>query len=187
MGIILPIYKSWALLLALAVAVGAYLLSNKLIPKKEIIVPIEPEEIKTGDRAADDVISQGQAALIKLDQLNDDIKDPLLTAQINRMEIACESIFKAIEDKPSRSGQVRRFMNYYLPTSLKLLESYKTLTEVSTGQKNVETTRVRIRESMGMIADAFEKQLDNLYADDALDITADIEVMESMLKSEGLK
>ncbi len=185
--VILPVYRLWALIAALAAAAGAYLLSDKLAPKKEIEVPVEPEAAKTGDQTADGVIAQGQHAMKKLRQLNADIEDPLLTAQINRMEIACDSIFRAIADKPSRGGQVRRFMNYYLPTSLKLLESYQKLTAVSTGRQNVETTRVRIRESMGMIADAFEKQLDNLYEDDAMDITTDIEVMESMLKGEGLK
>lgn len=186
-GVVLPVYRLWALIVSLVAAAGAYLLSNKLIPQKVVEVPVEPEAVKTGDQNADSVIAQGQEAMKKLRQLNEGIKDHLLTAQINRMEIACDSIFRAIADKPSRSGQVRRFMNYYLPTSLKLLESYQKLTAVSTGRQNVETTRVRIRESMGMIADAFEKQLDNLYEDDAMDITTDIEVMESMLKGEGLK
>ena len=186
-GVVLPVYRLWALIVSLVAAAGAYLLSNKLVPQKVVEVPVEPEAVKTGDQNADGVIAQGQEAMKKLRQLNEGIKDHLLTAQINRMEIACDSIFRAIADKPSRSGQVRRFMNYYLPTSLKLLESYQKLTAVSTGRQNVETTRVRIRESMGMIADAFEKQLDNLYEDDAMDITTDIEVMESMLKGEGLK
>lgn len=186
-GIILPIYRLWALIVTAMIAAVAYFVSDRLVPKKVIEVPVEPEPIKTGDQMADGVIAQGQEAMKKLRKLNEGIKDPLLTAQINRMEIACDGIFRAIADKPSRSGQVRRFMNYYLPTSLKLLESYQKLTAVSVGQQNVETTRVRIRESMGMIADAFEKQLDNLYEDVAVDITTDIEVMESMLKGEGLK
>ncbi|MGI6192356.1 MAG: 5-bromo-4-chloroindolyl phosphate hydrolysis family protein [Christensenellales bacterium] len=186
-GIILPIYRLWALIVTLIITAAAYILSDRLVPKKIIEVPVEPEPVKTGDTTADGVIAQGQEAMKKLRELNEGIKDHLLTAQINRMEIACSSIFKAIAEKPSRSGQVRRFMNYYLPTSLKLLESYRQLTAVSTGQQNVETSRMRIRESMGMIADAFEKQLDNLYEDVAIDITTDIEVMESMLKSEGLK
>jgi len=186
-GVILPMYRLWAVLAGLAVAAAGYLISDRLIPKKEIEVPVEPEKVKTGDATADELIAQGQEAVKKLRQLNDEIKDTLLTAQINRMEIACDSIFKSIAEKPSRAGQARRFMNYYLPTSLKLLESYKKLTDITTGLQNVESTRVRIRESMGMIADAFEKQLDSLYEDEALDISTDIEVMESMLKGEGLK
>lgn len=185
-GVILPIYRLWALIVTLLIAAVAYALTDRLT-KKEVEVKVEPKIEKTGDAAADGVIAQGQEAMKKLRDLNESIHDPLLTAQINRMEIACEAIFRAIAEKPSRSGQVRRFMNYYLPTSLKLLESYQKLTFVSTGQQNVETSRVRIRESMGMIADAFEKQLDNLYEDVAMDISTDIEVMESMLKSEGLK
>jgi len=185
-GILLPIYRLWALIVTIAISAVAFGLTDKFT-KKVVDAPAEPEPIKTGDAAADGVIAQGQKAMKKLRDLNESIRDPLLTAQINRMEIACDSIFRAIAEKPSRSGQVRRFMNYYLPTSLKLLESYRQLTSVSTGRQNVETTRARIRESMGMIADAVEKQLDNLYEDVAMDISTDIEVMESMLKSEGLK
>ena len=77
-------------------------------------------------------------------------------------------------------------MNYYLPTSLKLLESYSKLSATGSTQENVSSTLESIRSSMDMIARAFEKQLDHLYADEALDISTDIDVLEAMMKSEGL-
>lgn len=184
-AVIFPMYKLWGILVGAALAVAAFIGANKLIPGET--VEVEEPVRKSGDAAADELIELGGAAVNKLRALNQEIEDPLLTAQINRMEIACEAIFDAISQKPGKAGQVRRFMNYYLPTSIKLLESYTRLDDISTGHENVESTKLKIRSSMGMIADAFEKQLDNLYADEALDITTDIEVMESVLKGEGLK
>ena len=78
-------------------------------------------------------------------------------------------------------------MNYYLPTAIKLLETYDRLSKSGSNGENVTTTLRSVENSMDMIVAAFEKQLDNLYADVAMDISTDIDVLETILETEGLK
>ena len=77
-------------------------------------------------------------------------------------------------------------MNYYLPTSAELISKYRTIVQTGVEGKNLTSAKNSIENSFGMIADAFEKQLDFLYRDDALDIETDIEVLDTVLTSEGL-
>ena len=102
------------------------------------------------------------------------------------MIAAGDKIFLALEKQPRESQQVRKFMNYYLPTSVKLLDTYRTLSTAGGGQ-NIQTSMQSIENSMGMVADAFEKQLDRLYADDQLDINAEISALETMMAADGLR
>ena len=94
-------------------------------------------------------------------------------------------IFKAAAQKPRKLSMLRRLLSYYLPTLLKLAEYYEKLEHVSAGE-NVESSLKRIEENLRLLSPAFKKQLDLLFENDALDITTDIEVMENMLKAEGL-
>ena len=100
------------------------------------------------------------------------------------MEAAGGAIFDALEKDVTKASQVRRFMTYYLPTTDKLLSRYRELQNVASGGENVNRAMDSIRRSMGMVATAFEKQLDALYKDSALDIETDIEVLETMLSTE---
>ena len=82
--------------------------------------------------------------------------------------------------------QVRKFMNYYLPVSVKLLDQYRTLMSTGLEGENIAKSKAAVENSLDMIAAAFEKQLDNLYRDTQLDITTDIQVLETMMAAEGL-
>jgi 5-bromo-4-chloroindolyl phosphate hydrolysis protein len=108
-----------------------------------------------------------------------------MTAPLARMIEAGDKIFRALEKNPRDSQQIRKFMNYYLPTSVKLLNHYKTLSSAGAGE-NVQKSLQSIADSLNMIADAFEKQLDRLYADDQLDINAEISALETMMAADGL-
>ena len=89
-------------------------------------------------------------------------------------------------EKPQRAGQVRKFMKYYLPTTAKLLEQYKTLSGVGVDGQHIEKALSSVESSLEMIASAFEKQLDMLYRDEAMDMTSDVQVLETMMAGDGL-
>lgn len=179
-GLITPIYKLWAIILTAAVSVGGYFILSKLFPGRETEV-----RVSTGDAEIDRQIAEGRALLMSIKASNDAIPDYDMSARIKRMEDAGEAIFKALEADTSRAAQVRRFMNYYLPTADKLLTTYRALTERGGSGENVVSSIKSIDNSMEMIAVAFEKQLDALYKDKALDIETDIEVLDTIIKSEG--
>ena len=82
--------------------------------------------------------------------------------------------------------QIRQFMDYYLPTTLKLLNAYDRMDDAGISGDNITGTKERVENIMGTIVTAFEKQLDGLFGEDALDISTDISVLETMLAREGL-
>ena len=96
-------------------------------------------------------------------------------------------IFGIVRKKPERIGEIRKFMNYYLPTTLKLLDSYAMLEEQGIEGDNITASKKQISQIMDTLIKSFEKQLDQLFSSQALDISSDIEVMENMLAADGLK
>lgn len=77
-------------------------------------------------------------------------------------------------------------MDYYLPTTLKLLNAYDRMSAAGVSGENIDTTLAKVEGMMRTIVSAFEKQLDALYGADALDISTDITVLENMMAREGL-
>lgn len=183
------------------VLVLIFLGSAALFKGKKEFVPIEPEKPKeaeppkkeepekkpsrTGNPEVDKLIDEGNEYLRKLRAANDAIPDEALSEDIDRMERASADIFRYIADHPEKAPQIRKFMNYYLPTTLKLLGSYERLSRQSVKGENITSTMFNIAGMMHTVADAFEKQLDSLFTDEAMDISADITVFESMLEQEG--
>ncbi len=180
-GAILPIYKLWAIILTLAVSVAAAILLHKVFPGRDIE---EERRADSGDETVNRQIEEGRAILRRIHESNEAIPDAVMSARIERMEKAGAAIFDTLEHDVSKAHQVRKFMSYYLPTADKVLTQYRSFSTVS-GGKNVDSVMERIENSMEMIAVAFEKQLDALYKDSALDIETDIEVMETMIQADG--
>jgi len=182
MGLILPIYKIWAIILTAVISVIAYFAASLVFKGKEIEVQSKAD---SGNAEVNAQIDNGRETLKRLNESNVAIEDALISGCIERMEKAGGKIFDALEKDTAKAPQIRRFMNYYLPTADKLLVSYRELSALGTSGENVTGALNSIRNSMDMIAQAFEKQLDALYKDSALDIETEIEVMETIIKSEG--
>lgn len=185
-GLFFSLYRWTDWLIAAALSAAVYFVSSLMIPDKTILVEEKIKPVKTGYEDVDESIRQGREAIARLKRANNAIGDAHISAQILRMEKACSSIYDVITAQPKKAPRVRKFMNYYLPTSVKLLESYQKLSNAGSAGDNIRDALRSVESSMEMIASAFEKQLDNLYEDEALDITTDVEVLESMMKSEGL-
>ena len=113
---------------------------------------------------------------------NDRIDDPTLSAKIDRLEAITVQIFKVIREEPEKKSKAGTFLNYYLPTTQKLLDSYADFEEAGVSGENLGQAKARIDETMDNIIVGFEHQLDELYRDAAMDIDSDIRVMETMLK-----
>ena len=105
---------------------------------------------------------------------------------IDRLEDLSAKIFAQVKSDPSKLPQIRKFMDYYLPTTLKLLNAYDRMGAQGVSGENIDATMQRVESMMGTIVTAFEKQLDMLFGSEAMDISADITVLENMMKREGL-
>ena len=154
----------------------------------EIPVPDPPreEEKPTGNAELDKMISDGRKAVSEMKRLDDAIEDEKISADIRRLETVCQQIFQQVKADPAKLPQIRRFMDYYLPTTLKLLNAYDRMDATGVAGEHITGTKEREESIMGTIVSAFEKQLDSLFGADAMDISTDISVLETMLAREGL-
>lgn len=139
----------------------------------------------SGDDAADAMISRGQDMLHQIRSENDAITDEVLSGQMDELEHLCVQIFKTVAEKPGKAPQIRKFMDYYLPTTLKMLASYRTMSNRGVSVSDMTEARSTVIRGMGMVLTACQKQLDTLYKDDILDVSTDIDVLEQMLKRDG--
>ena len=127
--------------------------------------------------------AEGYTGILRqIRQLNDRIADEALSLKIDRIERVSGRIFKAIEDDPGKKDAAGTFLNYYLPTTLKLLENYADFEEAGVSGENLSQAKSRIAATMDNIVAGFEHQLDELYRTDAMDVDSDIRVMETMLR-----
>lgn len=148
--------------------------------------PKKPCKAKAAKPAAAQEKDEYQKILDELRRVNDEIPDEEMTDKISRLEAVSTKIFEQAKADPEKLPQMRKFMDYYLPTSLKLLNTYAELDKQGIEGENISESKHRIEQTMDTLVKAFETQLDKLFASDALDVSTDIDVMENMLRADGL-
>lgn len=130
--------------------------------------------------------SRAEAVLQQIRADNDLIDDEEISRKIDRIEMLTGKIFDYLDQHPEREGDLQTFMDYYLPQTLKTLEAYARLEAQGIETESIRSTKQKISNVLDKLCDGYEKQLDKLFETDAMDITADIAVMERMLKKDGL-
>lgn len=208
-ALLLPLYRPLDYVLAAAASVAAFILGKAIWPDKIYQIsdpeaeqksekqeppkaeqpqtqPPKAEKKSTGDPELDNLLRQRDMALSEMRRLNDSIEDEKLSAQIDHLEATTRKIFDLVAEKPAKKSQISRFMNYYLPTTLKLLNAYDRMDAAGVSGTNIDGTMGRIEQIMDTVVSAFDRQLDALFGDEALDISTDITVLENLLAQEGL-
>lgn len=132
------------------------------------------------------IIDQGDEYVRKIRKCNDAIPGEEISAKISRMEMLVDRIFDRVEQNPDAVSDIRRLMEYYLPTTVKLLEAYEELDAQPVGGENIQTAKREIEATLDTLNSAFEKLLDDLFQDTAWDVSSDISVLHTMLAQEGL-
>lgn len=182
-----PLYKLWHFFLAAALTAGAWLLADALIkPVIEYIPTPEPEpepEVSYGAEA-DAILAEAKTARAEMEKLASAIGDETITAKIHTLTDLSDRIAKDILTDPADARQIRKFQSYFLPSTIGLLHSYDRMSAVR--GENATQAREKIAQMLETEIRAFEKQLDSLYKNDALDVDADIRVMQALLQREGL-
>lgn len=140
--------------------------------------PLSPEIAK--------LVQERDRALAEMRRLNDNIPDEKLSRQIDHLEEVTRKIIGQVVEDPDKLPQIRRFLDYYLPTTLKILNAYDRMGAVGVSGENIDATKSKVEGMMDTICQAFDKQLDALFGAEAMDISTDITVMEQLLAREGL-
>ena len=185
-----------------AVSAAAFAVGKTLFPDKAYSMPGEPEDKKeeqnkkdekkeekpktTGNPELDKLMAERDRALSEMRRLNDAIEDEKISEQIGHLERVTRKIIDYVVEHPKKLTQIRKFMNYYLPTTLKLLNAYDRMDDTGISGDNITGTKQRVEQMMDTIVKAYDKQLDALYGEEALDISTDITVLENLLAQEGL-
>ena len=184
------LYRPTHFIFAAVLSAGVYLLLRAVCKDEEYEVeipdPPKPESASTGNPELDKMIRDGALAVEEMKRLDENIEDEKISQAIRKLEQTSQAIFQQVREAPEKLPQIRRFMDYYLPTTLKLLNAYDRMSSVGVGGENIDGTKERVEAIMDTIVAAFDKQLDGLFGAEALDVSADITVLETMLAREGL-
>ncbi len=194
-GLFAPLYRPVHFVMAAAGSLVAAFVGGAVFPDKTFETP-EPDKAQetkqeekpasTGNPEIDALITERDRALSEMRRLNDSIPGEKISGQIDCLEEDTRKIISHVVEHPEKLPQIRKFMNYYLPTTLKLLNAYDRMDDAGVSGENIGGTMGRIETMMDTIVTAFDRQLDALFADEALDISTDITVMENLLAREGL-
>ncbi len=183
LALLLPVYRLWALVLACAAGLGVFFAAKKICPPRVLEREVD---FHTGVGDVDEMLAGMNAQLDKLHKLNDELPEPALSAAMDRMEKAGRGIVEAVEAHPEKAKNIRRFANYYLPDAVNVLNQYATLARQGVRGENAAAVKTQVEQNAASIATAFENQLDGLYAAESMDLSADLDVLQNLMKGQGL-
>lgn len=170
-------------LLMIGIACLVYAISSKIFKPEEIVTY---ETFTTQDELADQFIAEGEKFISQLNSLAEKIEKAEVKPQITRVIKALEGLIDIIAKQPSKARKLRKFYSYYLPTLTKVLQSYEQMEDAEVKGENLQASLTKIEEILQTVANAFEKQLDIMYRDDKVELTAEGQVLETLLSQQGL-
>lgn len=200
-AICFPLYEVWGILLTLGLCAAGAFIAGKASAKRAMKKEREAAEAAAAKAAEearkhpkkksygpeiDPILEEGNKALSEMGRLYMSIKDPEVRSKINEIMRITDKITQDAIDDPKDIPQIKKFMNYYLPTTLKLLNAYDRMSSLGIEGENLDKSMKNINEMLDAAIEAYKKRLDSLFANQALDIETDIEVMNTMLAREGL-
>lgn len=132
------------------------------------------------------IVAEGQDYIQKLHYLNDLIEDEVVSEKLYRMESLLKEIFARLKEDPEQMPKTRKLMNYYLPTTIKLLQAYSEFDDVSAPNQDIASAKAEIEKTIDIINEAFTELLNKLFQKSAFDAATDAQVLQTMLAQEGL-
>ena len=183
---VFPLHRTWHFIALACFSALVFTVLSAIFPARteRIEIPVPPET--TGDEAVDALLREGGTALGEMRGLEKTIRDEELRQKLAKIAEVVEAIFKKLREDPADYKQVRRFADYYLPTTIKLLHAYDRFGSGAAQGGNITGTMELIGTTLGTILDSYVKFYDSLFEHQALDIETDIAVLETMLQKEGL-
>ena len=194
-ALLFPLNAPLHYLLCAGLSFAAFAAGKAIFPDKVYQTPgtakeespkAEAKKEKPADPQVAALQKERDRAISELRRLNDAIPDPKISAQIDHLEEVTAKIIGHVIDHPEKKSQISRFLDYFLPTTIKLLNAYDRMDATGISGSNIDATKQKVEKMLDTLCAAFDKQLDALFGDEALDISTDITVMENLLAQEGL-
>ena len=185
-AMVFPLYAWSHFLIAALVTAAAWLIADKLIkPTVEYVPEPEPEPVSYG-ASVDAILAEAKKARGEMERLSASIGDAAVKEKIAKLISLSDAIAQDAVQDASDVPQIQKFQSYFLPSTVQLLEAYDRMSAPGVEGENISGAKGRIADMLQTEADAFQKQLDALYKNDAMDVDTDIKVMEDLLTREGL-
>jgi len=181
-----PLYRWYHFAFVAVLSIVIYILGEALAPRKEVVFEEPKPPVHTGSQEADSILMQGREYIRQMNALNVAIPDERVSAQIDQLVLVCDKIFTFVENHIKKVRDIKVFMNYYLPTTVKIIETYKEMDGQAVRGENITGTMEKIKDALDTSVKSFTNLLDDLYGDKAMDVSADIVVLQNMLERQGL-
>jgi len=178
-----PLYRINDIALLGTMSVILFAAARKLFPAKTVLVEAPPEPAYAG---AFDIGETQRDFLERLKSADEAIENEAVSSKVRRISELSTSIFEYLAQHPEKKSDLHRFTSYYLPTVLKILDSYDKMEEQKIKGANITAAMAGIEKTLDTVSEAFAHQLNALHSADTLDVETDIAVLESLLKQEGL-
>lgn len=158
--------------------------------EKRIVAPEQKTESGQPESSSENelnaMIAEGMECIRRLKELNENIEGEVISGKLFRLENLLKEIFDSVREHPEQRHRMRKPMDYYLPTTLKLVEAYEEFDGLSMPGEDILQAKAEIEKTLDIINEAFTELLNNLFQDTVFDVTTDAQVLKSMLAREGL-
>lgn len=157
-------------------------------PKPENIIveePVSKPEESEEPSEAEAIEAEGLLYQDKLRELNTKISGEVVSNKMYQMDYLLQRIFAVIKEHPVQCAKMYKFMDYYLPTTVKLLESYADFERAGIQTEHIQSAKTEIEKTLDSINEAFEKLLDEMYQNAAFEAAADAKVLKTILAQDG--
>ena len=189
--VIFPLHNLLSFIILVCIGVLGYVVLSYLFQPKtdniEVDAQSQPQSQpqSTGDEKTDTLLAEGEKTLAEMKRLRETIPNEAVQAKADQLINITEQIFNKLRAEPNVYAQVKRFSDFFLPTSVKLLSTYSQIDQSGVAGENITSTMERIDSALDMTLGSYKKLYDSLYENTALDIETDISVLETMLKKDG--
>ena len=133
-----------------------------------------------------ELLQEREKNVTKLKHMKDKIQNTDIRGKIININKTTDKIIKVLHKKPDKISSASKFLNYYLPVTIKILERYDEIEEQKLNSSSSRDFENKVNQMISNIEIAFDNQLNNLYNEEFIDTNAEIKVFEAMLKSDGL-
>ena len=169
------------------IAYDYYLQAEESLRQREMEEAKRKEQEEKMSPEILEMIRTGDEYIRTIREANDDIPGEVISEKLDRLEQVVRRIFESVKKHPEQKKEMDKFMDYYLPTTLKLVNAYREFDALEVKGENITNAMQEIENTLDTISRAFEKLLDDLFQDAAFDVSTDISVLQMMLAREGYK
>ena len=176
-------------ILLAGIGIAAYFISKAMFKPQKFEVLKKHQITLTGFAETDDILRRADNQLRNVKKSAQHIvkKDAAFAGTLTELVEDAYKLVDFTSDNATQVTQLRRFYNYYLPTLEKLSTTYEKLEKSGSDAEHVTETKEEIISAAEAMKTLFKKQFDKMYKNTALDISTDVDVLEAMLESDGIR